>query len=681
MPSTPCKILIVDDEPSKQLTMRVILEPLGEQLVSVDSGREALRRLLAEEFAVVLMDVNMPGLDGFETAALIRQRPKTEHLPIIFVTAFYDDARALESYSLGAVDYMMTPVIPEVLRAKVQVFVDLFVLRQEISQQAAARIALAEEQAARIAAENSNKAKSAFLANISHELRTPMNAIIGMTDLALAEQLPPTACDYLATAKSSAYALLGLLNEILDVSRLEAGKFHLEELPFDLLAVVEETLQTLSVRAFEKGLELSWSADPELSSRVIGDPLRVQQILMNLLGNAVKFTAEGEIGVRLQQLAQTPETVTIRCSVSDTGIGVAAEDQTRIFEAFTQADASLTRNYGGTGLGLAIAADLVQMMQGQLRVVSVVGRGSRFSFDLQFPRQPLAPAEPGPAPFAWPDAAVPFLDAAPWHRQAVLGMLQELGLRAQAVSLEDLEGRDPLGRPVPLLIVSGRPGDAELPRWLEKLAAGVYADRMLLLLAPAERQRLRRLLESRPDIRCVEKPVSPRLLRQALSAWTTNPGAAPPPREETVTTPPVPAARASRPLRILLAEDTPANQKLLLTVLTRRGHEVHLAADGREAVEQARQHAFDVILMDVQMPHMDGLEATRRIRGLAAAQGPQVPIIAMTAHAMTGDRERFLDAGMDDYVPKPIHLPQLLTLLESRYSAPGPLAGEVSPCP
>jgi signal transduction histidine kinase len=543
-------ILVVDDVPEKLVSLEVILQDLGQNVVTVPSGREALRRLLHEDFAVILLDVNMPGMDGFETAALIRQRKRSEHTPIIFLTAFSDETHVSEGYSLGAVDYILTPVVPEVLRAKVAVFVDLYRKNIEVRRQADQRVALAEEQAARIAAEKANRAKSEFLANISHELRTPMNAIIGMTDLALSEELPASVREYLQTARDSADILLALLNEILDFSKLEVGKFVLEPVPFSLRATIDETLKVLRVRAREKGLQLICDIDPEIPDRLVSDPLRIRQVLMNLLGNGVKFTDRGNVSLQVRLQSRTADEANLHFAIADTGIGISAADQERIFAPFTQVDSSMTRRYGGTGLGLAIASDLITLMGGRLAVESQLGQGSTFHFslDLKLDRN-FRSAEPQPAPQK----------------------------------------------------VSAPPGSDRFPR--EAPAAGLP-------------------IRAIGDLAGIPR------------------------------------------LRVLLAEDTPANQKLIQRILTKRGHQIQVAKNGQEAVDLLERQSFDVVLMDVQMPVMDGFQATAAIRASQSAEGARVPIIAMTAHAMQGDRERCLAAGMDAYLAKPIDSGRLIDLVE-----------------
>ena len=394
-----------------------------------------------------------------------------------------------------------------------------------------------ELKQAKAAAEAANVAKSQFLASMSHELRTPMNAILGMTDLALQEPLSDRLRDYLQTARESGDLLLNLLNEVLDVSRIEAGRFELEATPFSPQQTVEQVVRTLRVRADEKGLALSCELAEDLPNLLVGDSLRLRQVLMNLIGNAIKFTPRGKIVVRVAVQGRRGATVSLKFSVSDTGIGIAPEHRERLFAPFTQADASTTRRYGGSGLGLTISKRLVDLMGGTIWLESQLGQGSTFHFTVTLPMA-----------------------------------------RSSSTGYE----RQPAGR------------------------EGASTQ---LATAPA------------------------------------------------------------RGLRVLLVEDTPANQKLVHYLLSNRGHTVVVAENGRESLDRLTAEDFDVVLMDVQMPEMDGFQATAAIRVLPDVRKARIPIVAMTAHALTGDAERCLAAGMDSYLSKPIDGHELIALVE-RLSGP-----------
>lgn len=661
-------ILVVDDRPEKLIALKVILEELGENVITATSGREALRQLLQTDFAVILLDVNMPGMDGFETAALIRQRARSEHTPIIFITAFHDETHASAGYSIGAVDYILAPVVPEVLRAKVAVFVDLYRKTELIKRQAEDRIALAHEQAARIAAEKANRAKSEFLANISHELRTPMNAILGMTHLALDEKLSPVVRDYLETSVAAANNLLNLLNEILDFSRIEAGKFSLDVGNFSLSTLLNECMKTMAIRAYGKGLELAYELPAELPDALEGDSQRLRQVLINLIGNAIKFTPVGEVLVRVREESRTGDRLTLLFEVSDTGIGISPEDQEKIFAPFAQADTSTTREYGGTGLGLAICSDLIRMMGGRMWVHSTPGRGSVFSFTAQF-KFPVHASDQD----RWGDLSglreVPVLivdDNATNARiletilrnRSMCPQVAASGERAIAVLNEAADRGDRI--PVVILdaLMSGMDGFT----LAEKICSDPrLACSIICMLSSLDRQAFSDRCTPEQFVAFLQKPVSESELLAAVKQAVGNlephsPLApAPPTRPEPV---------SLRPLHVLLAEDTAANQKLVTAILKKRGHTVGVVHNGREALDMLKHQEFDVILMDVQMPIMDGLQTTAAIRTLPKPGQSQIPIVAMTAHTMPGDKERCLAAGMDAYLSKPIRSQELLDMLE-----------------
>ncbi|MBX9771256.1 MAG: response regulator, partial [Candidatus Obscuribacterales bacterium] len=396
-------ILLVDDQPENLLALEVILADLEQNIIKANSGKEALKCLLENDFAVILLDVQMAGMDGFEAAKLIRQRRQCHYTPIIFLSAhFTEDVHASQAYALGAVDYIIKPFVPEILRSKVSVFVDLYRKGEELKQQAnRLREVELRENAATIEVhkrelqhkelerllleqrsqelEQSNNLKSQFLANMSHEIRTPMNGIISMAELLLSSSLDSEQREFASIIRDSSHTLLTIINDILDISKIEAGKLILENSNFDLVALVEGTSDILADEAQSKGLKFVTFIDPEVPRYLIGDAIRLRQILLNLMSNAIKFTEKGRVSVRVTALDEN-HPVNILFAVEDTGIGIPDNAQESLFHPFTQVDGSLTRKYGGTGLGLSICKRLTDMMSGELSVVSTPDHGSTFSF-------------------------------------------------------------------------------------------------------------------------------------------------------------------------------------------------------------------------------------------------------------------------------------------------------------
>ena len=498
-------------------------------------------------------------------------------------------------------------------------------------------------------AQEAARVKSEFLANMSHELRTPLNGVIGFAKQLFKTPLTNNQSDYLSTIEKSAKNLLNIINDILDFSKLEAGKLSLEQIPFSLRDVVNETMTLLAPSAHDKGLELSLRVNGDVPDLLSGDPLRLQQILTNLTGNAIKFTEQGNIDVTIS-LRKRVENQRVRLSIQirDTGIGMSQQQQRQLFQPFNQADTSISRRYGGTGLGLVITQKLVQQMDGSIEVDSSLEQGSRFTVTLGMRLASQPHDEPRPA-IVLQDQPILLIEADPWSRAACEAQLQEWQMQVTSVaSLSEAASRGLESVTTLLIGLSSTPDLSALQRQLSQLP--VRYGRLLFLLNSHE-PRLQEQLLALGASHCLSKPVPHSKL---LAALTLNHAA-------TLNAPQPATSRSKLPLNVLAVDDNPANLKLITAVLDDLVAEVHSCQNGRQAVELAQRLEFDLIFMDIQMPILDGISATQTIRQEGCNQ--QTPIIAVTAHAIPGERERLMAQGMDEYLAKPIDEAQLEKLL------------------